>query len=241
MEWLTKTPIAHRGLHKGFKVPENSMLAFKRAMSKGYAIELDVRITKDKQVVVFHDKNLVRLFRSKRKVNRLTYKELLKYSFFNTNEKIPLLKDVLKLIDGKVPVLIEIKNYGAVGEFEALVVDVIKSYEGEMAVCSFNPDVIAWFAQNQPNILRGMVFGDIHKFDIRYHNLTFLYRYLILRPHFVSLDYKLLDTFIVQMCRYFKVPLISWTINGKKKEHKAQVLVDNIIFEFFKPEVKIAG
>ena len=237
MEWLYKAPIAHRGLHKGFTIPENSIAAFKKALQKGYSIELDVRVTKDKQVVVFHDKNLNRLTKSKKKIKNNTYAMLKNHTLYQTNQRIPLLSEVLDLVNGKVPIVIEMKNYEEIGFFEEAVYDVIKEYKGDFAICSFNPEVINWFSKNHPKIKTGLIFGDIKKFEIKYYNLVFLYRYLKLKPDFVSLDFKLIDTFIVNMCRFLNVPLVSWTVDGKRKNEKALHLVDNVIFEGFKPKL----
>lgn len=231
MDWITKRPIAHRGLHKGFSIPENSMEAFKNAILNDYTIELDVRITKDEKIVVFHDKNLIRLCGVRKKIQNQKYENLKNYKLYNSEFSIPLLQEVLEFVNDKVPVLIEIKNYSNVGNFEKQLCKILDNYRGRFAVCSFNPEVVFWFKNKRPNYLRALVFGDIKKFEIKYYNLVFLYRYYKLRPHFISLDYKLLNTFIQKFCRYFKIPLLSWTIDSKKKQKKAQCLSDNVIFE----------
>lgn len=231
MDWLIQSPVAHRGLHKGFMVPENSYRAFQNAISKKYAIELDVRVTKDKQVVVFHDKNILRMCGIKKKIANQNYANLQKYSLYNTKQKIPLLKEILELINGQVPLFIEIKNYGKVGEFEDLVVKELENYSGNYAICSFNVEVVKWFKQNRPEIKRGLIYGDLHKFGIKYFHMVFLYRIITSKPDFISLDYKLLDTMLPKITRLFKKPLVSWTINSKKKLIKANKIVDNVIFE----------
>ncbi|WP_083568525.1 glycerophosphodiester phosphodiesterase family protein [Arcobacter sp. LA11] len=234
MDWLIQYPIAHRGLHMGFTIPENSNLAFKKALEKNYAIELDIRITKDNQVVVFHDKNLLRICASKKKIANQAYSNLKKFNLYHTSEKIPLLSEVLELINGQVPVLIEVKNYGTVGLFEELLSKELENYKGHFAVCSFNVEVINWFKQNKPDIKRGLIFGDLKKFQIKFYKIVFLYRLFTSKPDFISLDYKLLDTFLVNFCRFFNKPLVSWTIDSKKKLRKARHIVDNIIFENIK-------
>lgn len=235
MDWLIQTPVAHRGLHKGFNIPENSYRAFQNAISKDYAIELDVRITKDKKVVVFHDKNTLRMCGVKKKIANQNYVTLEQYTLYNTKQKIPLLKEVLELINGQVPLFIEIKNYGEVGEFEELIVNDLKGYSGNYAVCSFNVNVIKWFKENMPEIKRGLIYGDLHKFGISFFHFVFLYRVFISKPDFISLDYKLLDTILPKMSKWLKKPLICWTINGKKKLLKANSIADNVIFESVKP------
>ena len=103
---------AHRGLHDKKSRPENSIPAFQNAVSHGYGIELDVQKTKDHVLVVFHDEDLQRLCHVNKKLYQCTYKELQKYSLRGTKERIPRLKDVLKAIDGKVPLIVEIKSDG---------------------------------------------------------------------------------------------------------------------------------
>lgn len=234
MEWLTQSPMAHRGLHKGFNVPENSYKAFKRAIDKKLSIELDVRMTKDKQIVVFHDKNLIRMCAVRKKVPNQNYEAIKDIPLYKTNQKIPLLTDILELIDGKVPLVIEVKNYGTVGEFENVLAQILDNYKGDFAICSFNPNVVHWFKKNRPEIIRGMVFGDLKKFQISFYKTVFLYRLFKLRPHFISLDYKLLDTVLPAFCRWCNKPIVSWTIDSKKKLKKAREIVDNIIFENIK-------
>ena len=235
MNWLQNTPIAHRGLHKGFSIPENSMKAFKRAISKNYAIELDVRLTKDNKLVVFHDKNLIRVCANRKKIRSQTASTLNKIKLYHSNQTIPLFKDVLELVNGKVPIVVEVKNYGTVGKFEERLVEELEGYVGEIAICSFNPEVIYWFRKNRPDYKRGLIFGDIKKFQIRFYKATFLKYFFKTKPNFISLDYKLLDTLIPVFCRRAKIPIVSWTINSKKKKLKAKAIVDNIVFENVKP------
>jgi len=235
MDWLKQRPIAHRGLHKGFSIPENSMLAFKKAIEKNYAIELDVRITKDNQIVVFHDKNLIRVCANKRKIKNQNYDALKNIKLYHSNQTIPLFRDLLKLVDGKVPLVIEIKNYGAVGEMEEILANMLDEYNGKFSICSFNHHVVDWFRINRPSFIRGLIYGDIKKFQIKFYKLVFLYRFFKVKPHFISLDYKLLDTLIPVFCRRADIPIVSWTVNTKKKMRKANTIVDNIVFENIKP------
>lgn len=100
--------IAHRGLHDIY--PENSIKAYERAIENLYAIELDIRFTKDRQIVCFHDRHIRRLLKAKGKIKRLSYEDILKYYIKGSTERVPLLKDVLKLVAGKVPILIEVKG-----------------------------------------------------------------------------------------------------------------------------------
>jgi glycerophosphoryl diester phosphodiesterase len=236
MKWIKDRPIAHRGLHKGFDIPENSISAFKRAINSNYAIELDVRFTKDEKIVVFHDKNLIRLCADRRKIRNQNYSAIKNIKLYNTNETIPLLSDVLALVNGKVPLVIEIKNYEKVGLFEELIAKELENYTGEFAICSFNHHVVDWFSKNKPDISRGLIFGDIKKFNIKFFKSTFLYRFFKVKPDFISLDYKLINTLIPVFCRRTDIPIVSWTVDSKKKRRKAIRIVDNIVFENIKPK-----
>ena len=109
MSFLSTKPISHRGVHDNDKVPENSIEAFKLAIKKGYIIELDVHLLKDNEIVVFHDDNLLRMTGVNKKIKNTTYKELQELKLLDTRYKIPKLIDVLNLVDGKVPLLIELK------------------------------------------------------------------------------------------------------------------------------------
>ena len=94
--------IAHRGIHNNLNIPENSIKSFKRAISKNIPIELDIHLTSDDKLVVFHDDNLIRMTGLYKKIRKCTYDEISKLKLLNTNEVIPLLSDVLDLINGKV-------------------------------------------------------------------------------------------------------------------------------------------
>lgn len=110
---MKKYDYAHRGLHeKDLSVPENSMAGFKAAVEAGYGIEFDLQLTKDKKVVVHHDRSLKRVCGADVSIGDLTYKELQQYRLQNTEERVPLFSDVLALVDGRTPLIIELKHYG---------------------------------------------------------------------------------------------------------------------------------
>ena len=142
--WLCSQPIAHRGLH-GNSVPENSLLAFSRAIENGFAIELDVRPIDDGTVVVFHDDKLTRMTNRDGYVCNLSKEELDTIRLKNSDEKIPTFKEVLDFVAGRTPILIEIKNESQVGALEQSTLDLLASYNGEYAVQSFNPYSIEFF------------------------------------------------------------------------------------------------
>lgn len=229
MQWLFKNSISHRGLHNSHFC-ENSLGAFQNALNHGFAIECDVQFTKDKELVVFHDDNSFRLTNKSFDITATTYDELQTLNLLETNDKIPLLSEVLELIQGKVPLLIEIKNNDFTSELEMQLATLLDSYQGEIAVCSFNYESIKWFGEHRPNILRGLNFGDIEKLTFK-DFVQFLYYFDRSEPNFVSLDYALLESFLVKYCGFFKIPMLCWTIDSQEKKEKALKKVQGIIVE----------
>ena len=129
--------IAHRGIHNE-AIPENSMKAFSLALKKNIPIEFDVHILKDKNIVVFHDDNLKRMTNKDKFIKECTYEEIKDLKLKNTNEKIPLLKDVLKLVDGKVLLDIELKMDVTDHSLEDGLIEILKDYNGEVILKSFD-------------------------------------------------------------------------------------------------------
>ena len=121
--------IAHRGLHDK-DTPENSMGALKKALEKDIAIEFDVHLLKDNKIVVFHDNNLKRMTGIDKKINELSYDEIKDIKLANSDEKIPLLEDVLKLVNGKVLLDIELKYDHEKYKLEDALIEVLKDYTG---------------------------------------------------------------------------------------------------------------
>lgn len=224
--------IAHRGLHKGREIPENSMLAFQKAVEKGYGIELDITISKDNQIVVFHDETLNRLCNINGNIEEFDYAFLKKLKLYETDEYIPLFDEVLALIDGKIPLIIEIKKHKNVGILEDILCDLLNNYKGEYFICSFEKEILTWFKKNKSSLKRGLIFEVNPKKFQKYNKTLFLYKYFKTKPDFISLDYKLLDSSIYSFCVKNNLPIISWTINSKEKYKKVNKKVDSVIFEF---------
>ena len=163
LDFLIKKPIAHRGLRSA-NCPENSVCAFARALKHDLPIEFDVHLTSDGELVVFHDWNTQRLTGEKGIVEKMTLKELRSLHLGGTKEKIPTFKEVLNLIDSKVPIVIEIKTKKIkVDKICNEIVKNLRNYRGMFAINSFNPFVIKWFGKHQPSIVRGQNFSDFPK------------------------------------------------------------------------------
>lgn len=224
--------IAHRGLHKGKETPENSMLAFQKAVEKNYGIELDITISKDNQIVVFHDETLNRLCNVNGNIEDFEYSFLKKLKLYETQEYIPLFSEVLDLTKNKVPLIIEIKKHKSVGVLETKLCGLLNNYAGEYYICSFEKDILFWFRKNKPSLKRGLIFEtNIKKFQ-KYNKTLFLYKYFKTKPDFISLDYRLIDSSIYEFCVKNNLPIFSWTINSKEKYKKIRKKVSGIIFEF---------
>ena len=154
LEFLSRNLIAHRGYHNNKKgIPENSVLAFKKAIDNNYLIELDVRLTKDQKLVVFHDDNLKRVCGVNKRVKDLTYRELLRYNLFDTTLKVPLFSDVIKLVNGRVPILIETKYHNRYGVLEKILINELSNYKGLYAIQSFYPMSLLWLKRNKKKIV----------------------------------------------------------------------------------------
>ena len=236
--WLFETPIAHRGLHDK-QIPENSLSAFKNAINNGYAIELDVRLLSDGTVVVFHDDSLARLTGNDGYVKFLKKSDLEFLRLADSQEKIPTLEEVLKLVDGKTPLLIEIKNQGKIGELESKVIEILKDYKGKFAIQAFNPYVLNYFYKHAPHIPRGHLAGYLKPQSLPFFQKFALKRMLLNKrvshPDFISYEGKYLPNRFVR--KYNKLPLLAWTIRSQEEYMKVVKYCDNIIFEGFEPKI----
>ena len=236
--WLVETPIAHRGLHDKM-VPENSLTAFQRAIDAGYPIELDVRTLADGTAVVFHDESLKRLTGNDGYLKFLNKSDLEMLNLAGTKEKIPTLEEALKLINGKTPVLIEIKNSNKVGELEKTVLDILKNYKGEYAIQSFNPYVLNYFYNHAPEIPRGQLAGYFKDEKMPFFQ-KFALKHMLLNkktshPDFISYEAKTLPNRFVK--KYKKLPLLAWTVKSQSEYLKVVKYCDNIIFQDFEPKI----
>ncbi len=236
--WLVEYPIAHRGLHTD-EMPENSLGAFQNAIDNGYPIELDVHLTCDGTVVVFHDDSLARVTNKDGYVKNLTKDTLKDYSLFGTKYTIPTFKEVLDLVAGQVPILIEVKNTGKVGELESALLKILKDYTGEYAIQSFNPYVLEWFKKNAPQIARGQLAGYFKGEKLSFIKKFALKRMLLNKkiscPDFISYDARNVPNRFVN--KYKNLPLLVWCVRSQDEYLKKVKYCDNIIFENFEPKI----
>ena len=235
--WVTDRPFAHRGLH-GADLPENSLAAFEAAVDAGLPLELDVHASLDAEAVVFHDESLLRMTGTKGDVRAWPWHRLRGLSLGGTTERVPSLAEVLRMVGGRVPVVVEVKNSGPVGVIERAVVRVLDRYAGAVAVQSFNPLSMAWFRRERPEIPRGLLAGDMLQTDFGLAKRVLLRRMLLaphVRPAYVGYDLQALPEPSASLLRRFGVPLLAWTVRTREEQTRALQLADNYIFEFVEP------
>lgn len=228
---------AHRGLHTEDKqVPENSLPAFAAACEAGYGMELDVQLSKDGEVVVFHDDTLNRVCGVDARVDDLTLAELKELSLCGTKETIPLFTEMLAVVDGREPLIVELKTGPHNDELCEKTLAILKEYKGEYCVESFDPRIVRWFRMNAPEIVRGQLAMKPERYDAsmpawqRFALGNCLMNFMT-RPHFIA--YEIGDhPFLVQMEILMGAVKVGWTSHDNTHEGDH----DMVIFEFYKPE-----
>ncbi|MBE6160177.1 MAG: glycerophosphodiester phosphodiesterase [Lactobacillales bacterium] len=234
LSFLKENLIAHRGAHNINKgIPENSIKSFEEAIKHNYIIELDIHLLKDNNIVVFHDDDLKRMTGLNKKIKDTTYEEIKDLKLQNTDNYIPLFKDVLELVDGKVPIIVEFKHDVKCGRLEKETMKLLNKYKGKYVMKSFNPLTLIWFKKNYPDVIRGQLSYNfkgkkinlIHKFFCKNMLLNF-----ITKPDFISYGIKSMPN--KKINKYRKdILILGWTIKTKKDLEKAKKYCDNFICE----------
>ena len=215
---------AHRGLH-GPGVPENSLAAFRAALHAGAGIECDVRLSGDGAVMVFHDHDLRRLCASALAVEATGAGVLAAQRLFDTGEHIPLLSQLLELVGGRAPILVELKCRGGNAARLSSAVDAcLASYSGPVGVMSFEPAVGRWFSRHAAGRRRGLVVSQQASAFDRWRSIR------MASPHFLAVDRAVLGRPWVARERA-KRNLYSWTIRTPAERETAQVHADVLIWE----------
>ena len=229
--WLGQHDYAHRGLHGAGRV-ENSPGAFAAAIERGMGIECDVQRSRDGEAMVFHDWELDRLTGANGPVKARDAGELARIALGGTGDTIPRLSDLLTQIGGTVPLLIEIKSKRDV-RFAPLCFAVrraLEGYRGPVAVMSFDPRVVRWFALQAPRIVRGLV---ITEEGSRTLSGT-LRRRLSLwqaKPEFLAYDIRDLPSRFALAQRRRGLPLLTWTVRSEELAERARLHADAPIAE----------
>lgn len=237
MDWIVERAIAHRGLHNKGSIPENSISAFAAAIAENCPIELDIQLLADGEVAVFHDKTLDRLTGESGKIADQTLATIHHCKLLGTQQYIPSLRETLKFINGRVPLLIEIKNEGRVGSLERSLLKTLDGYQGEFAVQSFNPYSLAWFKKRAPHIRRGQLASSFKGEAVPWYQRALLGNLIFngaSAPHFIAYDLKGLPNLPTTLARHlFRRPLLTWTVRSEADRQKALQVADNYIFDPF--------
>lgn len=230
---------AHRGLHDIEKgLVENTLPAFVAAVDAGFGMELDIRFSKDMHVVVFHDNDLLRLAGDERRVRQLTLEELKAIPLAGIDSaRVPTLREVLDAVDGKAPLLIELKNGPDNAKLCRALMDILRDYKGEYIVESFNPLIVAWFRFHAPQVVRGQLVGPQQIYrpagnGIFAFCMAGLLTNFVSRPDFVAYDANAQRFFSPHFQRFmFRTPMAAWTVRDPEVAALIQKRGEISIFE----------
>lgn len=245
MQTFIRQPIAHRGLHDNRgRAPENTLAAFRLAADNGYGIELDVRETKDGQLVVLHDRNLFRVCGLSRNIDEMNWSEVRSLRIFRSAQGVPRLRDVLSVVGGRVPLIIEIKAEGVrdaarTSEDTALLLD---SYEGPACIESFHPSVLRWFKKNRPQMLRGQLSEQFNGLTFPRGPMAFFLSCCMMnfltRPDFIAYNVKHRGLLRFRLLHgFFHTVCAAWTVRSEAEMRESADSFEIFIFEGFDPEL----
>lgn len=244
LEKYTSLKFAHRGLH-GEGRAENSLSAFRAAVEAGYGIELDVRLSRDGELVVFHDPTLLRMAGVEGKVIDYTLEELRGFRLGGTSDTIPTLREVLDVVAGRSALLIEIKMEGDERGVAEKLAEVIADYRGDYIVESFNPLALRAFRRLMPKVPIGILsmrYANEEKYrgKLLYFLLENLALNFLMRPDFIAYEKGGASNPILRYLRKtYETPLFAWTARSPEEEDNAiSSGYDTVIFEGYIPQEK---
>ncbi len=233
---------AHRGLH-GSGAPENSLTAFRRAARKGYGIELDVRQTGDRELVILHDPDLARMCGEEGKIADLTVSQIQAHKLLGTGETVPTLDQALEAVaPWAPPLIVEMKSArGCEESLPSLLLEKMKAYPGFWCVESFDPRMVRWFRKHAPHVIRGQLAFDAKRAgDTMAKGWYALGGYLLMnflsRPDFVAYRHDTDGNLSFRMVRrLFRPALAAWTVKTIQDFERLRASYDLLIFEGFEP------
>ncbi len=246
---LLKIDYSHRGLH-GEDIPENSLAAYQNAIDNGYGIEIDVQLSSDGEIFVFHDPTAMRMCGVDKMIHDMTAEEIKSLRLKNTDEHIPTLTEILSLVDGKVPLLIEVKYYAETQKLCALLAEMLDPYYGSFAIQSFDPRVLRYFKKHRPRFARGQLVARAQKRSERSKSsdasnqspiVSFMLSHLLLnvlsRPDFISIQKNhTRELGFVLATEVFKAKAFIWTVKSEKHYELFRRQGYFSIFENIRPE-----
>jgi glycerophosphoryl diester phosphodiesterase len=244
-DWLTARPVAHRGYHDRARGRiENTVSAVAAAVTRRFAIEVDLRLTADEEVVVFHDDTLERLTEASGPVDQLTLSALRATRLRDCNEPIPTLDEILEEVGGRTALFLELKsNWSSDRRLERAVARALVGYAGAVAVMSFDPRAVSTLRGLAPHLPRGLVagrFASTEEHSLPAHH-RFAYRHLLAAsfalPNFIAYEIGGLPASAPLMIRHvFGLPLLTWTVRTEADRKVAARWADQMIFEGFDPD-----
>lgn len=236
LAFLTRQPIAHRGLHDGNKsVWENTLTAAERAIAAGYAIECDLQYAADAVPVVFHDDDMARLCNIKADIRSKTSGELGLLSVGGTGDKVPTLKALLSLVKGRVPLVIELKGRRGDDEgFASSVLEALEGYEGEVALMSFDGWLLRDLKELESPFPVGLTAEGAHEKHFAAHREVMDYGL-----DFISYNYGHLPNPFVAEARARGIPVITWTVRNPDHAAHSYAHADQITFEGYDPRTHV--
>lgn len=230
---------AHRGLWDD-SVPENSLAAFRRAAQQGFGIELDVQVSADGELVVFHDDDLSRMCGIRRNVAACSIHELQSARLLNTDETIPTLAEVLREVNGRVPLIVEIKHCPNMKRVCSQTDVLLRRYPGVYCVESFDPKAMRWFRKNRPQVLRGQLVWspwgcrDV-PFTLKNLSMSTLLGNVWSRPDFIAHDIRNDRHPAFLLLRRMKVHTVAWTVQDPETMNALRDRYSLQIFDSFVP------
>jgi glycerophosphoryl diester phosphodiesterase len=244
-DWLTARPVAHRGLHDAARgIIENMPAAAQAAIAGNFSIECDIQLTADGEAMVHHDDALGRLTEGSGALKAMTAAELKSVKFKDTPERMMSLGDLCALVNGRVPLVIEVKShFDGDRKLVRRMAEVLASYSGPAAGMSFDPDQVLGLRQTMPALPRGIV-AQRNYDDDYWAKLTPAQRQGMLhlrhafrtRPHFVAFSVNQLPAPAPWIARnIFGLPLLTWTVRTPEQRALAAQYADQMIFEGFVP------
>ncbi len=229
---------AHRGLFDNESdAPENSLAAFQKAVDAGYGMELDVQLTKDDKVVVFHDATLERMCGVQGNVWDYTLEELKQFQLLNSNETIPTFEEVLNLVAGKTPLIVEYKLDRPLTLVCELGNELLSQYEGAYCVESFHPFALMWYKKHRPDVMRGQLSGNLSKETedpkkkIYYSLVSYLLTNILTRPDFIAYDHRYVNNISRRVCRWLGALSVTYTVKSVERYEEVKNDFDLFIFD----------
>ena len=226
---------AHRGLHSD-TVPENSLEAFELACRAGHGIELDVQLSRDGEVMVFHDYTLIRMTGVDKKLCELDASELCELRLKETEQRIPTFRQVLELVDGRVPILVELKGENFDTSLCPKVAELLRTYKASFCIESFNPLLVKQMKELFPDSFCGLLYTNAvkekKKATVINIAVTLMVLNFLCKPNFIAFDEGYRDSFFVKVTtKFYKTPKFVWTIKSQESLDTAHRLGECPIFE----------